>query len=136
MIIVIFLWTVFFVLLDEVVMGTVQRRIGPLVIGFYGLLSSIINGINLMIAQFRIPKVHFNLGFNFFPIIFFSFSIFCFSMNYPFFFFDNGFSLLVFGIISFFGIIFLILSAFAGLSKYNMLGCMRLISQLLSYELV
>ena len=49
---------------------------------------------------------------------------------------DGGFSLLVFGFISFFGIIFLILSAFAGLSKYNMLGCIRLISQLLSYELV
>ena len=52
------------------------------------------------------------------------------------FFFDSSLSLLVFGFISFFGIIFLILSAFSGLSKYSMLGCFRLISQLLSYELV
>jgi len=57
-------------------------------------------------------------------------------MNYPFFFFDNSFSLLVFGFVSFFGVIFLILSAYSGLSKYNILGAMRLISQLLSYELV
>lgn len=117
-------------------MSTVQRRIGPLVIGFYGIFSSIINGLNLMIMQFRIPKSHLSFGFNYFPLIFFSVSIFGFSINYPFFFFDGSFSLLVFGIVSFFGIVFLILSAFAGLSKYNLLGCIRLISQLLSYELV
>jgi NADH:ubiquinone oxidoreductase subunit H len=57
-------------------------------------------------------------------------------MNYPFFFYDNSFSLLIFGFVSLFGVIFLILSAMAGISKYNMIGAMRLISQLLSYELV
>ena len=118
------------------IMSIVQRRVGPLVIGYYGLLSSIINGLNLIIAQARIPKAHFNLGFNFFPIFFFSLSLFLFSISYPFFFFDSGFSLLVFSLAGFFGIVALILSAYAGLSKYNMLGCIRLISQLLSYELI
>ena len=39
-------------------MGNTQLRIGPLNIGFYGLLSALINGLNLAIAQFRIPKLH------------------------------------------------------------------------------
>ena len=93
--------TVFFVLLDEVIMGIVQRRIGPLLIGFYGILSSIINGLNLIIAQFRIPKIHFNLGINLFPIIFFSITLFGLALNYPYFFFDGGFSLLIFIVVSF-----------------------------------
>ncbi len=117
-------------------MGTLQRRIGPIAIGFYGLLSSIINGLNLAVAQLRLPKHHFNFGYKWLPVCFFSFSIFGLSLNYPYFFTDNSFSLLVFGFVSFFGVIFLILSAMSGMSKYNMLGAMRLISQLLSYELV
>jgi NADH:ubiquinone oxidoreductase subunit H len=136
MIVVLLVWTIFFVLLDELVMGTVQRRIGPLAIGFYGILSAIINGLNLAIAQLKLPKYHFNFGFKWFPVIFFSMSIFGFSINYPFFFMDNSLSILIFGFVSFFGVIFLIMSAMSGMSKYNMLGAMRLISQLLSYELV
>ena len=36
--------SIYFILLDELIIGSVQRRIGPLNLGWYGILSSIING--------------------------------------------------------------------------------------------
>ena len=49
-------------------MGCAQRRIGPYNLGGYGILSSIINGCNLIIAQFIVPKLHLHFGFQSFPI--------------------------------------------------------------------
>ena len=40
--------SIYFILLDELIMGCAQRRIGPLNIGWYGFLSSLINGCNLI----------------------------------------------------------------------------------------
>ena len=58
--------TIYFILLDELIMGCVQRRIGVFNIGFYGILSSIINGCNLLISQYLLPKLHFNIAFQLF----------------------------------------------------------------------
>ena len=65
-------------------MGSAQRRIGPFNLGWYGILSSIINGCNLIITQLIIPKLHFYFGFQLFPIFFFLFSIISYSIIYPF----------------------------------------------------
>ena len=46
------------------------------------------------------------------------------------------FSLVLILIISGLSILFLLLSAFSGNSKYSMLGCIRIISQLISFELI
>ena len=40
--------SIYFILLDELIIGSVQRRIGPLNLGWYGMISSIINGCNLI----------------------------------------------------------------------------------------
>ena len=40
--------SIYFILLDELIIGSVQRRIGPLNLGWYGILSSIMNGCNLI----------------------------------------------------------------------------------------
>ena len=55
--------SIYFILLDELIIGSVQRRIGPLNLGWYGILSSIINGCNLITTQLIIPKLHFYFGF-------------------------------------------------------------------------
>ena len=39
-------------------MGNTQRRKGPFNLGVYGILSSLINGFNLIISQFLIPKLY------------------------------------------------------------------------------
>ena len=117
-------------------MGSAQRRIGPLNLGWYGILSSIINGCNLIITQLMLPKLHFSFGFQLFPVLFLFFSFGLYSMIYPFFLINILFSLLLIMIFSSLSIFFLILTSFSGYSKYSMLGCIRIISQLISFELI
>ena len=40
--------SIYFILLDELIIGSVQRRIGPLNLGWYGILSSIMNGCDIL----------------------------------------------------------------------------------------
>ncbi len=117
-------------------MGSAQRRIGPFNLGWYGIISSIINGCNLIITQLIIPKLHFYFGFQSFPIFFFLWSIISYSIIYPFYLINVMFSLVLIIIMSGLSILFIILSAFSGNSKYSMLGCIRIISQLISFELI
>ena len=117
-------------------MGSAQRRIGPLNLGWYGILSSIINGCNLIISQLIIPKLHFYFGFQFFPVLFLLFSITSYSIIYPFYLINLMLSLILIIIVSGVSILLLILSAFSGNSKYSMLGCIRIASQLISFELI
>jgi hypothetical protein len=44
-------------------MGLTQRRFGPVNLGVYGFLAAIINGCNLIITQYILPKHHFLLSF-------------------------------------------------------------------------
>ncbi len=135
-VILIIIGSIYFILLDELIMGSAQRRIGPFNLGWYGILSSIINGCNLIITQLIIPKLHFYFGFQSFPIFFFLFSMINYSIIYPFYLINLMFSLVLIIIISALSILFIILGAFSGSSKYSMLGCIRIISQLISFELI
>ncbi len=120
----------------ELIIGSAQRRIGPFNLGWYGILPSIINGRNLITTQLIIPKVYFYFGFQSFPIFCFLFSIINYSIIYPFYLINLMLSLVLIIIISGISILFIILSAFSGYSKYSMLGCIRLVSQLISFELI
>jgi len=128
--------SIYFILLDELIISSAQRRIGPFNLGWYGILSSIINGCNLITTQLIIPKLHFYFGFQSFPIFFFLFSIISYSIIYPFYLINLMLSLVLIIIISGISILFIILSAFSGNSKYSMLGCIRITSQLISFELI
>jgi len=117
-------------------MSCSQIRIGPFNLGYYGLFSSIINGCNLIIAQFMLPKLHFTFKFQLITIVFFIVSLFCYNIIYPFFLVDVYLSLVLTILVSSLSILSIILLAFSGCSKYSMLGCVRLISQLISIELL
>jgi len=150
-------------------MGLTQRRFGPINLGFYGFLAAIINGCNLIITQYILPKHHFLLSFfnsisdrfrtqviaglasdgfgsyfsfgsfsglSLFPLLFLMSSFFGSILIYPFFLIDISLSLIVILVNSGLIILFLIFSSFSGLSKYSMLGSIRSISQLISFELI
>jgi len=155
-------------------MGLTQRRFGPVNLGIYGILAAIINGCNLIITQYILPKHHFILssfnsfssllsvslpasadkpsawsslflsyfsfgsfsGLSLFPLLFLMSSFFGSIIIYPFFLIDISLSLIVILVNSGLIILFLIFSSFSGLSKYSMLGSIRLISQLISFELI
>lgn len=126
----------YFILLDELIMGCAQRRIGPFNLGGYGFLSSLINGCNLIISQFLVPKIHFSFGFQSYPILFFLFSIYNYILLYPFLLVDIYLSLIILLWLMGLSIVWIIVSAFSSCSKYSMLGCIRIISQLISFELL
>jgi NADH:ubiquinone oxidoreductase subunit H len=128
MLLIIILGTIYFILLDELIMGCAQRRIGPFNLGHYGLLSSLINGCNLIISQYLLPKVCLHFGFQSFPILFLIFSSHCSAMLYPFFLIDLYLSIILFILLSSASLLFIIFTAFSGCSKYSMLGCIRIIS--------
>ena len=128
--------SIYFILLDELIIGSAQRRIGPLNIGLYGILSSIINGSNPITTQLIIPKLHSYYGFQSFVVILLLFSIIPNNLIYPFYIINLILSLVCTIIMSGLSIIYLILSAFSGSSKYSMLGCIRIIPQLISIELI
>jgi len=125
-----------FILLDEVVMSSSQRRIGPYNIGTYGICSSLINGTNLIMTQLINVKLQFNYGFQLFPIIFMLISLLNYNIIYPFFLFDIYISVVIVLLFNTLSIIFLILTAFSGGSKYSILGSIRLVTQLVSFELI
>ena len=60
--------------MDELIMSCSQRRIGPMNLGNYGIYSSLINGCNLFISQYILPKLHIQFGFQYFPLLFMIFS--------------------------------------------------------------
>ena len=117
-------------------MGNSQRRRGPLNLGGYGILSSILNGFNLIITQLIIPKLYIHYWFHLFPILFLLISLSIYTIIFPFFLLDLFISFIIFLVISGISMILLFLLSFTGLSKYSMLGCIRLISQYVAYELI
>ena len=117
-------------------MGCWQRRIGPLNLGLIGMLSAFVNGFNLIISHIIVPNLHFNFGFFLFPFFYFVFSFFNYFLLFPFFIFGLYFSLFLFIFLSSLSFIFILFSAFGGCSKFCILGCVRMISQLISFELI
>ena len=59
-----------FILIDEILMGRWQRRIGPSNTGLYGILPAIINGFNLITSHIIVPNLHHNYGYQCFAIIY------------------------------------------------------------------
>ena len=117
-------------------MSISQRRIGPFNLGHYGLLSSIVNGFNLIIQQYYVPKVHFHFGFQLIPLLFFLITLFIYDFIFPFFVVDLLMTVIILNLLFSLSILFIIISSFTQLNKYSMLGCIRLISQLISFELI
>ena len=83
-----------------------------------------------------ILKIQFNYGLQCFPVLF---MITVFIINiiiYPFLIIEITISLLLFILLSSLSIIYLLLSAYSSISKYSILGSIRLITQVISFELI
>ena len=116
-ILILIIGTIYFILLDELIMGNTQRRKGPFNLGGYGILSSIINGFNLIISQFLIPKLYIHYWFQIFPIAFLLFSLAIYNVIFPFLFIDLYLSFIILLLLSGLSIILLFLLSYTGLSK-------------------
>lgn len=126
-----------FTLLERHVLGAMQRRQGPQVLGFFGILQPIADGVKLILKETVIPVSSDILIFIFAPILTFSLAL-CLWPVIP---FDYGYVLsnFDFGILYIFTISSLsvhsvIMAGWSSNSKYAFLGAVRSAAQMISYE--
>jgi len=65
----------FVTLLERHILGYIQRRQGPNVVGFFGLLQPIADGVKLLLKETIIPRSANPIIFKFSPIFTFALSL-------------------------------------------------------------
>jgi NADH-quinone oxidoreductase subunit H len=128
----------YFTLLERQLMGILQRRKGPLIVGFMGLLQPLADGLKLFLKEIIIPSSANKILFIFAPIFSFFFSLSSWAII-PFseVLYITNFNLTILYLLSIssLNVYGLILSGWASNSNYAFLGCLRSTSQMISYEI-
>ena len=138
-IVIILLVVAFYTLAERKLLAAVQRRKGPNVNGFWGLLQPIYDGIKLIFKEnlypFKIEKLLFILA----PVVTFIISFTLWSLM-PLYFINFSsnlyLNLLLFFAFSSIGVYGIIFGGWASNSKYAFLGALRSSAQMISYEIV
>ncbi len=127
----------YFTLAERKIMGTVQRRKGPNVIGYLGLLQPLADGLKLFVKETILPSncnififllapmITFILSLIGWAVIPFSESAVLVDLNVGIIYLFAVSSLSVFGII---------MAGWSSNSKYPFLGALRSAAQIISYE--
>lgn len=119
-------------------MGSMQRRHGPNVLGFFGLLQPIADGIKLVFSEILFPRSSNRLLYLLAPFITFicSFLNWLFiNFSYGNYLVDSQYSLLYIYIIMSISVYGIILAGWISKSRYSFLGAIRSTAQMLSYEI-
>ncbi len=127
----------FFTLVERKVLGTIQRRMGPNVIGVYGLLQPLVDGFKLFLKETLVPSSANKIIFIISPILTFFTSLLGWAVI-P---FDKysalselNISLIYLLAISSLGFYGIAMSGWSSNSKYPFLGSLRSTAQMVSYE--
>lgn len=128
----------FFTVAERKIMGAIQRRRGPNVIGFMGLLQALADGLKLFVKETTLPSNSNLIIFLLAPMLSFilsliSWAIVPFSSNLLI--ADIQFGVLYLFAISSLNVYGILLAGWSSNSKYAYLGALRSAAQMISYEI-
>ena len=127
----------FFTLIERKIMASIQRRRGPNVVGIWGVLQPFADALKLIIKEIIVPNKANKFLFIFAP----SFTLFlsfigwlAISFDLYTIIFNLNNNLLYILVVSSLGVYGILLSGWASNSKYALMGSLRSVSQMISYE--
>jgi NADH-quinone oxidoreductase subunit H len=128
----------FFTVAERKIMGAVQRRRGPNVVGFMGLLQALADGLKLFVKETTLPSNSNLIVFLIAPILAFTLSLISwavipFSKNLVI--ADINLGILYLFAISSLNVYGILLAGWSSNSKYAYLGALRSAAQMISYEI-
>lgn len=129
----------FMTILERKVMASMQRRIGPNIVGYYGVLQPFADALKLVVKEQIIPSQSTKGLFIFAPMISLIFSLLGWGVI-P---FGPGLTLSDFSLgilyslaLSSIGVYGILFAGWSANSKYAFLGSLRSTAQMISYELI
>jgi NADH-quinone oxidoreductase subunit H len=128
----------YFTLAERKILGAIQRRRGPNVVGVFGLLQPLSDGFKLLIKEIIIPSNANKIVFIISPILSFLISLIGWSVipyNKYSVFSDIDIGILYILAMSSVGVYGIIMSGWSSNSKYAFLGALRSTAQMISYEI-
>ena len=128
----------FFTVAERKIMGAIQRRRGPNVVGFMGLLQALADGLKLFVKETTLPSNSSLFVFLVAPIISFILSLISwaaipFSQSAVL--ADINLGVLYLFAISSLNVYGIVLAGWSSNSKYAYLGALRSAAQMISYEI-
>ena len=129
----------FITIAERKTMASMQRRLGPNIVGYYGLLQAFADALKLLIKEYVYPTQANIILFFIGPLITLLFSLYGYAMI-PYgpgiSIYDFNFGLLYMLIVSSLSTYGILLAGWSANSKYAFLGSLRSTAQLISYELI
>jgi NADH-quinone oxidoreductase subunit H len=128
----------YFTLIERQILGNMQRRLGPNVVGVFGLLQPIADGVKLLLKESILPRSSNFMIFVLAPVFTFALAVSAWVVV-PFgegmVIADVNLGLLYIFAVSSLSVHSVIMAGWSSNSKYAFLGALRSAAQMISYEL-
>lgn len=128
----------FFTVAERKIMGIIQRRRGPNVIGYLGLLQALADGLKLFVKETTLPSNSNLIIFLIAPLICFLLSLIGWAVipfSYQVVVADINLGILYLFAVSSLNVYSILLAGWSSNSKYAYLGALRSTAQMISYEI-